>query len=282
MAETNHTPSIRDLPNARIVVVGDYLIDRWVHGRVERISPEAPVPVFVADMVEDRRPGGAGNVGANLAALGCYPTVLTNIGDSSPVKERYIAQGQQIFRVDREIIRPIHRQIANDLYLKATASPTIGALVLSDYGKGIFLGDLAARLIAWADQFKIPVIVDPKGDWRRYTGATVITPNEAELGDEDPDRLMPEFGFEAVLATRGSKGMVLHMRDNRWHIPAAAREVFDVTGAGDTVVAVLAAAVAVGFSLPEAAKLANAAAGVVVGKRGTATCSLEELKGAMS
>ena len=269
-----------DFAKARVVVVGDGIIDRWIYGRVERISPEAPVPVFIHERQEDR-PGGAFNVGANLEALGCQPTVLTDLAIPSPLKERYIASGQQLFRCDREQIREIDPHVARDIFRQATASPLIGALVLSDYGKGVLLGNLPALLIEWARGFNIPVIADPKQHWKRYAGATVVTPNLAELGDDQPDYLRGIYGFDAVLVTKGAAGMTLHASDGALDIPATAREVFDVCGAGDSVVAVLAAALAVGYPLPEAARLANAAAGVVVSKSGTATCSLAELEAAL-
>ncbi len=281
MTDRQHTPSIRDLPKARVVVVGDFVQDVWVHGRVERISPEAPVPVFLQERV-DLADGGAGNVSANLAALGCFHELFTDRGNGSPRKTRYVVGGQQLLRVDDEVIRRIAPHNENDIFKLATFSPNIGALVLSDYGKGMFLNELAGRLINWARQFDIPVIVDPKGSWKRYTGATVITPNEAELGEDDPQWLMSQYVISNVLLTRGARGMTLYNgHDDETHISATAREVFDVTGAGDTVVAVLAAALAVGFTLQTAAVIANAAAGVVVGKRGTATCSLAELEAAL-
>jgi len=272
-------PSIRDLAKARVVVVGDFIQDVWAYGRVDRISPEAPVPVFLQERVEVV-PGGAGNVAANLSALGCFPELFTDQGNGSPRKTRYVCGGQQMLRVDDEVVRAVGRHVEADVYKLATSSPLIGALVLSDYGKGMFLNDLAGRLIAWARQFDIPVIVDPKGSWKRYGGASIITPNVAELGDEDPERLIREYAFGAVLVTRGAEGMTLYTEGREIKIPAQAREVFDVVGAGDTVVAVLAAALAIGYDPLDASILANSAAGVVVGKRGTATCSLDELEAA--
>lgn len=280
MAIEQHTPTLADLPKARVVVVGDFISDVWAYGRIDRISPEAPVPVFLQERIEVM-PGGAGNVAANLEALGCFPTLLTDRGNGSPRKTRYVVGGQQVLRVDDEVIRRVNGHVARDIFRQATMSPLIGALVLSDYGKGVFLGDLASSLITWALRFKIPVIVDPKGSWSRYAHATVVTPNEAELGEDDPLRLMNEYGIDNILLTRGPRGMTLYSGDEETNILAGAREVFDVVGAGDTVVAVLAAALAVGFPLPRAAVLANKAAGVVVGKRGTATCSLAELEAAL-
>jgi len=279
MAETQHTPTLADLPKARVVVVGDFISDVWAYGRIERISPEAPVPVFLQERVEVM-PGGAGNVAANLEALGCFPTLLTDRGNGSPRKTRYVVGGQQVLRVDDEVIRRINGHVARDIFRQATMTPLIGALVLSDYGKGVFLGDLASSLITWALRFNIPVIVDPKGSWSRYAHATVVTPNEAELDEDDPTRLMSVHGIHSVLLTRGARGMTLYSPGEATDIPATAREVFDVVGAGDTVVAVLAAALAVGFPMIEAARIANAAAGVVVGKRRTAVCSLQELSDA--
>ncbi len=273
---TDQHPTLSDLPKARVVVVGDYISDVWAYGRVERISPEAPVPVFLQERVEVM-PGGAGNVAQNLEALGCFTNLFTDRGNGSPRKTRYVVGGHQMLRVDDEVIRRIDSNVANDIFRMATASPLIGALVLSDYGKGMFLGDLAERLIGWAAQFQIPVIVDPKGSWKRYAGAAVITPNEAEMADMNPVWAMEEYSIRNILLTRGALGMMLHGRGVAISIPTEPREVFDVVGAGDTVVAVLAAAMAVGIPLWDAAILSNAAAGVVVGKRGTATCSLAEL-----
>jgi D-beta-D-heptose 7-phosphate kinase/D-beta-D-heptose 1-phosphate adenosyltransferase len=280
MASEQHTPTLADLPKARVVVVGDWISDVWAYGRVDRISPEAPVPVFLQERVEIM-PGGAGNVAANLEALGCFPTLLTDRGNGSPRKTRYVVGGHQLLRVDDEVIRPIVPAVADDIFRQATMSPLIGALVLSDYGKGMFLGRLTQRLIQWARGFGIPVIVDPKGaDWSKYAGASVITPNEAEWAAMDGAGSIMD-GRTSVLETKGAKGMRLLFADGpTLAIPATAREVFDVTGAGDTVVAVLAAALAVGYPLVDAARIANRAAGIVVGKRGTATCSLAELEAA--
>lgn len=279
MAEDKHTPTLDDLPRARVVVVGDVIRDIWITGMVDRISPEAPVPVFL-ETSRTEQPGGAGNVAANLTALGItgYQNVLLTRGDNwkQPTKHRFIVNGQQIFRHDEEDVTPITSLAEDDLWAAVTRfSP--GCLILSDYGKGTLTDALCKRLIGYAATLKIPVVVDPKGDdWSKYAGATVITPNDAESRACKGD-----WPKTTILVTRGAKGMQLWpVGASMIDIPATAKEVFDVTGAGDTVVAVLGACLAVGFDMETAARIANAAAGVVVGKRGTATCSLDELKDA--
>ncbi len=276
MVKTKHTPKLNDLPRARVVVVGDIITDHWIYGRVERISPEAPVPVFLQERVE-LSDGGAGNVAANLAALGCNDTGDRLFGLRTSIKRRFIAGNhQQMFRHDIEKGEALSRLGEDIIFSQATTSTSIGCLVLSDYGKGTLTPGLCQKLIRWARQRKIPVVVDPKGeDWSKYDGATVITPNEAEYDHA----IRPRMWSYDLVVTLGARGMRLEIgSDKPIEIPAQAREVFDVVGAGDTVVAVLAACLAVGFGMTEAARVANKAAGVVVGKRGTATCSLEELK----
>jgi len=309
-----------DMPpfqQARVLVVGDLMLDRYWHGKAARISPEAPVPVVKVTNREDR-PGGAGNVALNAAALGAAATVIGVTGndeagqelklrlsaagvlcnfqqsESAPTitKLRVISQHQQLLRVDFEqdfSAFDVAEMQARALAVLADSH----VLVLSDYGKGA-LAD-AQTLIKAARKLNIPVIVDPKGtDFSRYRGATLITPNlnefEAVVGCCNSEEelvtrgqgLLTTLNLEALLITRGEHGMTL-LRPNtsELHLPARAREVFDVTGAGDTVVSVLASALAAGSSLAEATALANLAAGLVVAKLGTAAISGPELRRAM-
>ncbi len=270
-------PTIRDLARARVVVVGDAMVDVWVHGRVDRISPEAPVPVFVEERRETRA-GGAGNVVENLRALGCtvgYPYTV-----KGATKTRYVVNHQQIFRSDLEDCLAIDDETQQRSFERATQEPC-DVMILSDYAKGALPASLCQRLIAWATQRGVKVVVDPKGaDWTKYKGADVITPNEAEFQAYGGRNSL--LGFNTILVTQGARGMWLSSYGAKdVSIPAANKGPVDVCGAGDTVIAVLAAAIAVGFDLEQAARLANAAAGVTVGKFGTATCSLDELEAAM-
>jgi len=275
--------NIRDLAKARVIVIGDAMIDRWVWGHYSKIGPEG-VPVFLQHDVEDR-PGGAANVLANLEALGCDARLFAKPPQQRPVKTRYAVTGA-VFRSDKEDCSPIDETLVRGYmgFLDAIERPQV--LVISDYAKGVCTPSLCQKLIGWAKAKGVKVVVDPKGDdWSKYTGADVITPNEVEytaVAGKDWN-----CGPADLVMTRGAAGMSIlpfdASTDPAWkknwiNIPATAREVYDVTGAGDTVVAVLAASLAVGFDLETAARMANAAAGVVVGKRGTATCSLEELE----
>ncbi len=301
----------------QILVVGDVMLDRYWHGTTSRISPEAPVPVFKVGQEEDR-PGGAGNVGLNIAALGAGASLIGVVGKDAAgeslhnslaaaginadlqissdkptiTKLRVISRHQQLIRMDFE--ESYAPEDSSDLVAKATAlMPKMKALVLSDYAKGSLYH--CEALIALACRHKVPVLVDPKGrDFSRYRGADVLTPNLQELEEEvGPCRteqelvsksadLMKRLDLKALLITRGEQGMtLLRPGQPELHLPARAREVFDVTGAGDTVIAVLAAAVAAGQTLPQATALANLAAGLVVGKLGTATVSGPELRRAI-
>jgi len=322
MTQSATLSSIVDrLTMAKVAVVGDVMLDRFVEGSVERISPEAPIPVFMVRR-EESMLGAAGNVLRNLSALGASGHIWAAIGDDSPgaevagmlanvencaaslqtiagrqtaIKTRYIASGQQMMRADRETVEDIPQE-SQDAIVSAVQAQLASAraLLLSDYGKGVLVEGLVARLIAAARENACPVIVDPKGhDYGRYRGADVVTPNRQELalatnmpvGDDDETvaacrRLIQTAGISAVLATRSERGMTLVTDDSVHHLPARAREVFDVSGAGDTVAAVTAAALASGATLSEAARLANTAAGVVVGKVGTAVVYPEEIAGA--
>ncbi len=309
-----HFPRFAD---ARVVVAGDIMLDRYWHGATSRISPEAPVPVVRVEATEDR-PGGAANVALNIAALGGQARLAGVTGDDASAdtlqqclaaagvqcafnrrrelptitKLRVISRHQQLIRMDFEEKTPSGAQAL--ALLEAGLLDGAGALVLSDYAKGT-LRDPAA-LIRQARERGIPVLVDPKGgDFSKYRGATLLTPNlhefeavagacadEAELLARG-EALIRALQLDALLVTRGEHGMTLIRPGTpELHLPARAREVFDVTGAGDTVIAVLAAALAAGDDLPNAVALANVAAGIVVGKLGTASVSGPELQRTVS
>ncbi len=304
--------------NANVVVVGDIMLDRYWLGPTSRISPEAPVPVVKIEGSEDR-PGGAANVALNIAALGAdvsvgglcgkdeaaetLQTVLGSVGihcffdhiegQETITKLRILSRNQQLIRLDFE--QSFQEVDKTNLYqLLNQQLDSAGALVLSDYAKGC-LSD-PQSLIKLAKERNIPVVVDPKGsDFSRYRGATLLTPNMSEFQgvvgvciDEDTivaraQKLMQDMELEALLVTRSEHGMTLIQKGQpELHLPAKAKEVYDVTGAGDTVVAAVAAALASGTPLPDACVLANAAAGVVVGKLGTSTVNVNELTQAVS
>jgi rfaE bifunctional protein kinase chain/domain len=298
---------------ARLLVVGDVMLDRYWFGDVERISPEAPVPVVKIARTEER-PGGAANVARNAAALGATATLLSVIGDDEPgatlerllveervqvsfhreaslattVKLRVIGRQQQLLRIDFETA-PSHEILATKLadYERQLADTDL--VILSDYGKG----GLAhiATMIERARSAGRAVLVDPKGDdYARYRGATILTPNRAEFrhvvgrwNDEagmtaKAQALRRDLGLAALLVTRAEEGMSLYADSGALTIPAQSREVFDVSGAGDTVIATLGVLMAAGASLPDAVGVANEAAGVVVGKFGTAVVHPNELR----
>jgi rfaE bifunctional protein kinase chain/domain len=297
---------------ARVLVVGDVMLDRYWFGEVERISPEAPVPVVKIARSEER-PGGAANVARNAAALGAAATLLSVTGDDEPgrvlerivgaegvqtlfhrdptiattVKLRVIGRQQQLLRIDFET-PPSHEILANKLadYERLVAAADV--VILSDYGKGCLAH--TKTMIAQAKAAGKSVLVDPKGDeWDKYRGASVLTPNRTEFRQvagrwrDDADmaeraqRVRADLDVDALLVTRSEEGMSLFTAKGALHIPAQAREVFDVSGAGDTVIATLGALLAAGASLPDAVRIANEAAGVVVGKLGTAVVLPSEL-----
>lgn len=302
---------------SQVLVIGDVMLDRYWVGGTSRISPEAPVPVVKVNGIEDR-PGGAGNVALNIAALGSGASLISVVGQDEAAdalrsrleavgihtdfqtsadkptitKLRVISRHQQLIRMDFE--ESFSAEDSDGFLEKAKKRlPMMGAVILSDYAKGS-LQDTQS-LIQAARQEGVPVLVDPKGtDFERYRGATLLTPNlhefEAVVGrcPHESDlvakgtELMLSLDLEALLVTRGEHGMTL-LRPNQpeFHLPARAREVFDVTGAGDTVISVLASALAAGSELPLAVTLANVAAGIVVGKLGTATISGPELRRAI-
>jgi len=314
------TPAVRseDLARARVLVVGDAMLDRYWFGAVERISPEAPVPVVRVSREEERL-GGAANVALNVKTLGARATLLTVVGTDEParslrrlleregvatllgedpqlytiVKLRVIGRSQQLIRIDFEN-QPDHEVLAGMLGDYERALESHDAVLFSDYGKGGLTH--IPRMIELARLHGKPVLVDPKGtDYARYAGATVVTPNRAELAQvigawnseaqlhERVDALRQAHRLGALLLTRSEDGMSLFdgnpQDDGHVRVPAEAREVFDVTGAGDTVIATLAALLAAGMALRDAMPLANRAGGIVVGKFGTANVSFEELFG---
>jgi len=304
--------------NAQVLVVGDLMLDRYWHGGTSRISPEAPVPVVKVDQREDR-PGGAANVALNITALGAGVSLVGIVGEdeagqalqtqlesarvncqfcissSEPTitKLRVLSRHQQLIRLDFE--EPFAVDYSTDLQSRVDSLlNNVSALILSDYNKGT-LSDTQA-LIQMARKAKVPVLVDPKGsDFGRYRGATLLTPNlsefEAVVGHcaneqeliTKAQQLVKELDLEALLVTRSEQGMTLIKPDqNEVHFPARAREVFDVTGAGDTVISTLATALAAGESMEIATGLANLAASIVVGKLGTAAISAPELRRAVN
>ena len=303
--------------HARLLVIGDVMLDRYWHGSASRVSPEAPVPVVQVTNREDR-PGGAGNVALNIAALGSAVRLVGVVGDDETGLELYsrlkaagvycdFLQSEEKPTITKLRIISQHQQLIRLDFEKAfEASDIIGlqdkakslvddsqVMVLSDYGKGA-LQDIN-DLIDLGRSRNIPIIVDPKGtDFTKYRGATLITPNltefEAVMGGSHNEeelvnkglRLVRELNLEAILITRGEHGMTLIRPDSpELHLPARAQEVFDVTGAGDTVISVLAASMAAGDGFADATALANLAAGLVVGKLGTAAISGPELRRAM-
>ncbi|MBI3096306.1 MAG: D-glycero-beta-D-manno-heptose-7-phosphate kinase [Rhodocyclales bacterium] len=304
---------VPDTSNTRILVVGDVMLDRYWFGEVSRISPEAPVPVVKVERVEER-PGGAANVARNCAALGARVALLSVVGAdeagqslarlmndsgiecslhedaklSTTVKLRVIGRQQQLLRIDFEN-SPDHEVLQAKLADFKSRLTDCDVVILSDYGKG----GLAhiTQMIALAGAAGKQVLVDPKGeDYARYSGATLLTPNRSEMRqvvgrwkddaelERKATRLREELRLEALLVTRSEEGMTLFSAGAVAHEAAVAREVYDVSGAGDTVIATLAVMLGSGLSLPQSMRQANLAAGIVVGKLGTATCSLDELK----
>ncbi|GAB6261388.1 bifunctional D-glycero-beta-D-manno-heptose-7-phosphate kinase/D-glycero-beta-D-manno-heptose 1-phosphate adenylyltransferase HldE [Photobacterium sp. CCB-ST2H9] len=309
--------TLPDYDQASVLVVGDVMLDRYWTGPTGRISPEAPVPVVKVDQIEER-PGGAANVAMNIAALGGKARLvgLTGIDDAARAlneklsslkvrcdfvslpdyptitKLRVMSRGQQLIRLDFE--EGFHDVDADLILPRLEQSlPNVKAMILSDYAKGAL--EHVRAMIELGRRSGVPVLIDPKGtDFERYRGATMLTPNlsefEAVAGKASTDEALVEKGFalidqyelEALLVTRSEHGMTLLQKGQEpLHMPTQAKEVYDVTGAGDTVISVLAASLAAGKSLSDACKLANAAAGVVVGKLGTSTLSTIELTNAI-
>ena len=302
-----------DFSRARVLVVGDVMLDRYWFGDVNRISPEAPVPVVLVKRTEER-PGGAANVARNITALDGAATLLSVVGNdeagdslarlldgervkhnlhrdaelSTTVKLRVIGQQQQLLRIDFERM-PSGEVLASKLDDFERQVDAVDAVVLSDYGKGGLAH--VARMIEAARRHGKPVLVDPKGsDFSKYRGATLLTPNRSEFREvagrwtDEADlarraqQLRAQLELEGLIVTRSEEGMSLFTAKESWNEPTRAREVYDVSGAGDTVIGVLALMVAAGADLHAAMKVANHAAGIVVGKLGTAVARRDELE----
>lgn len=311
------------MAGAKVLCVGDVMLDRYIYGEASRISPEAPVPV-----VHVKRtvliPGGVGNVVKNLIAFGVHPLTVSVVGndanattladflasdekaelalvadDGRPtiVKTRIVAGIQQVVRFDEETSAPLSDAVADRLLESlGRLMPRASAVAVSDYGKGVMTPRLTQALIAMARERKCPVVIDPKGfDYGKYTGADLVKPNRKELGEavggvvaderqaaEAGRRLMREHNIRNLLVTLSDKGMLLLRSEDGGEkpimLPSKAREVFDVTGAGDTVLAGMAACMAIGAPLDLGARLSTLAAGVVVGKVGTAVAHIDEIE----
>ncbi len=314
---------VEALKGTRVLCVGDAMLDRFIYGTADRISPEAPIPVLRIER-EESMLGGAGNVVRNLVAVGAAPIFISVVGNDlagrevarlvsehdaidpclvveagrqTTIKTRYFASSQQLLRADAETTQALADDtIAQILSHCDSIMPTVSALVLSDYGKGVLSPAICAALIAMAKAKGIPVVVDPKGvDWSKYRGASIVTPNRKELADatqmdahDDPSiveaaqKAIHACGIDGVLATRSQDGMSLVTHDHAPdHLPAIAREVYDVSGAGDTVVALMAGLMGSGASAVESARIANVAAGIVVSKIGTAVAYTDEIVAAL-
>ncbi|EJN07302.1 D-glycero-beta-D-manno-heptose-7-phosphate kinase [Herbaspirillum sp. YR522] len=297
---------------ARILIVGDVMLDRYWFGEVNRISPEAPVPIVRVEKREERL-GGAANVARNTASLGAGTALLGVTGDDEParvidtllgemgisshlardasistiVKLRVIGRQQQLVRIDFEEA-PTDTVLRDKLTQFNSLVGAHDVIVFSDYAKGSLVN--VAQMIAAARQLGKRILVDPKGDdFSRYAGASILTPNKSEMvrivgqwkSEDDltarAQKLRAELGLEALLLTRSEEGMSLYRDGDVQHFPTMAREVFDVSGAGDTVIATLAVMLGAGASLVDAVAMANRAGGIVVGKLGTATVTREEL-----
>ncbi len=312
----NFMPTLPHFQAAKVLVAGDVMLDRYWFGDVSRISPEAPVPVAKITETEHRA-GGAANVARNIAALGGQVTLLSVVGEddaantlsnllaqdniadhlirsefaNTTLKLRVLSRNQQLIRLDFEKTPDLGSlKTVQQRYAALVAQ--YDAVILSDYGKGVL--HEVATMIAAARAAGKPVLIDPKGaDYAKYSGATLLTPNRAELreaaGGWDNEAgltakaqgLRETLGLDALLVTRSEEGMTLYRADGQTHQPTRAQEVYDVSGAGDTVIAAMGLSLAAGYTLPEAMHTANAAAGVVVAKLGTAVCSFGELEHAL-
>ncbi len=308
----------------RVLVVGDLILDHYVHGRTERTSPEAPVPVVVFEH-EYAVAGGAANVARNVADFGAQCTCIGIVGNDSAgeqlrelmnkagidcqglleipnrpttIKTRIISQNQQMLRLDKESVVPLDEHAEKCLLENiAAVLPTCNAVILSDYAKGVLTPRVVRETVTLAQKYEIPLLVDPKGrDYARYRGAFALTPNAREAAEASGQETTTEAGIlsaaerlweltqsEWIVITRGALGVALCAHGKPpYFVPTLAREVFDVTGAGDTFIAFLALGVAAGLEMVNACVLANAAAGIVVGKVGAATVRPEELLAVLS
>lgn len=304
--------------DCRILCIGDIMLDKYVYGNVNRISPEAPVPVLHLQ-TEFEMLGGLGNVVNNLTSFLVEPVAVSAIGNDvsghkvkemmrthgdaffvkapkTSLKTRYVSNGQQLLRVDDEMISEISAVQAQEItdYVKQEIS-SVNAIILSDYGKGVLTEAVCQAVIKVAHQHNVPVIVDPKGgNYKKYIGATYITPNLKEFTQAWGQKidastmaaaahsLIDQHQFQGILITQGAEGITFVTKENQLHVAATAREVFDVSGAGDTVISTFAVAISKGIDPQTACVLANAAAGVVVGKAGTASVTTQEIQHALS
>ncbi len=309
------------LPNLRIAVIGDLMVDRYVFGDVSRISPEAPVPVNRVKQMKEVL-GGAANVAANLANLDVHVYVggvagqdthgnlLQDLLDSNGIdksgvvisrdrstitKMRILGDRQQMMRLDFETVRDVEQQEEEEFisWLDSLCQKGLDGIVISDYGKGVCTDSILEKIFNLANCYKIPTIVDPKGSqWEKYNGATYITPNVKELSERvgysitnDDDKIVAAAkevlatnNIQYIIATRSEKGISVIARDGRiWHNPATQQDVFDVSGAGDTVVATMICSIAANLSMRTALHVANGAAGIVVSKVGTYPIHRQEL-----
>lgn len=320
----NFNGLIDNFRNARILLIGDIMLDRFVYGHVSRISPEGPIPILAANK-EETMLGGAGNVLANIQALGATTHILGFVGADDAAREvkekirdcgaddsglitvtdrptilktRFLSQNQQLLRVDHETLGLLAQKDQDALFENAKNQISdFDVLIISDYGKGTLSPDLIQKLIKLAKKNKVAVIVDPKGnDFSIYTGTTIITPNRKELSEatnnaptktnqnveEAAKTLIKKHSIKNVIATRSEDGMsIISKKEKSVHLPTQAQEVFDVSGAGDTVVATIGVAIAAKSTLEEAATLANVAGGLAVAKVGTAIIRAEEIKSAL-
>ncbi|MBS3135489.1 D-glycero-beta-D-manno-heptose-7-phosphate kinase [Candidatus Woesearchaeota archaeon] len=308
---------LEDFRNKKIVILGDLMLDKYIFGKVDRISPEAPVPIVRVES-EKYVPGGAANAAANVSALGGEAHLFGIVGNDSAKdifmdvakssfiktdgviidkkkptiqKIRVLGPIQQLLRIDYEDVDYISKDIHEAILRKIMVLRNVDAIIISDYAKGTITKDLLGKVIAYAKERNIPVIIDPKPKHAElYVGATIITPNKKEAEEivkhsidtmEDVEKAGKSISEKfdcSVLLTLGEKGVALFEKGkNAVHIPAIAREVFDVSGAGDTVIATLSLALSSGASLSDASIIANHAAGIKVGKIGTAPVYLNEL-----
>ncbi|HPD82991.1 MAG: D-glycero-beta-D-manno-heptose-7-phosphate kinase [Alphaproteobacteria bacterium] len=320
----NYKDLIARFQGQKILLVGDIMLDRFVYGDVTRISPEGPIPILSATR-EDKMLGGAGNVFANLQAMGCICQIICRVGQDEAAKEvidlvknhkgqiqgiiqdaesatvlktRFLSQNQQLLRVDQESKLVMSKTVQESLLTQAEEFiKESKVLILSDYGKGTLLPETISKLIKLAQKNKIPVVVDPKAkDYSVYKGSTIVTPNRKELSDatqgmavksdEDIEKaahvLIKQSGIENVIATRSEDGMsVVSKKGKPVHLKTQAQEIFDVSGAGDTVVAAIAASIAAGATLEEAGHIGNIAGGLAVAKVGTAIIRDQEMMAAL-
>ena len=315
---------VKKARGAKVLCIGDVMLDRYVYGNANRISPEAPVPVVHVKR-QVSIPGGVGNVVKNLEAFGILPLMATVVGDDANadvlsryfsgdgcatvtllrdkdrptiVKTRIVAGIQQVVRFDEEVLSPLSESVSARLLEQVDAYINeAGAVAISDYAKGVMTPELTQAVIGMAAARNCPIVVDPKGhDYGKYSGADLVKPNRKELGEavggqsvgseqevvEAGRSLMHKYGIKNLLVTLSEKGMLLLRECDSGRepvlLPSKAREVFDVTGAGDTVLAAMASSMAVGAPLELGARFATLAAGVVVGKVGTAVASVEEVE----